>query len=117
MDGVAAGRLVLPPTANWDTWALASVPLDLTAGRHEIALVRTAADSGNVNLDSLAVLAPGAAYPAPVPPGPQPCAFGAVCEADTGTLAAAARASPTTTTVTPATVSWPASRRRQRLPL
>ena len=91
VDGVAAGTLTLPPTANWDTWALATVPLDLTAGRHQISLVRTATDSGNVNIDSLAVLAPGAAYPAPTPPSPQACAFGAVCEAETGALAGGGR--------------------------
>ncbi|WIM99775.1 glycoside hydrolase family 31 protein [Actinoplanes oblitus] len=91
VDGVAAGTLSLPPTGNWDTWALASAPLSLTAGRHEIRLVRTASDSGNVNVDSLAVLAPGAGYPAPVPAGPQPCAFGTVCEADTGAAAGGAR--------------------------
>ncbi|MFI1990503.1 TIM-barrel domain-containing protein [Actinoplanes sp. NPDC020271] len=87
VDGVAAGTLSLPPTGNWDTWALASVPLTLTAGRHEVSLLRTATDSGNVNVDSLAVVAPGAAYPAPVTPGPQPCAFGTPCEADSGVLA------------------------------
>ena len=46
VDGVAAGTLTLPPTANWDTWALATVPLNLTAGRHEISLVRTASRHG-----------------------------------------------------------------------
>jgi hypothetical protein len=91
VDGVASGTLTLPPTANWDTWALASVPLNLTAGRHELSLLRTAADTGNVNVDSLALLAPGAAYPAPTPPSPQPCAFGTVCEADAGALAGGAR--------------------------
>ncbi|MFG1610787.1 TIM-barrel domain-containing protein [Actinoplanes sp. NPDC049265] len=84
VDGTAAGTLTLPPTANWDTWATASIPLGLTAGRHEISLVRTPDDSGNVNLDSLAVLAPGAAYPPPAPAEPRPCAFGVVCEADQG---------------------------------
>jgi hypothetical protein len=85
VDGVAAGTLQLPPTGSWDTWALASVPLTLTAGRHQLSLVRTAADSGNVNVDSLALVGPGAAYPAPTPATAQPCAFGTVCEADTGT--------------------------------
>ncbi|MEV0895469.1 TIM-barrel domain-containing protein [Actinoplanes sp. NPDC049802] len=91
VDGTAAGTLTLPPTANWGTWALASVPLQLAAGRHEIALVRTPADSGNVNVDSLALLAAGEAYPAPVPPSPQPCAFGTLCEADTGARAGGAK--------------------------
>ncbi|MGK5683305.1 TIM-barrel domain-containing protein [Actinoplanes sp. URMC 104] len=83
--------LSLPPTANWDTWAVATVPVELAAGRHEISLVRTAADSGNVNIDSLALVQPGAALPAPTPPAPQPCAYGAVCEADEGALAGGAR--------------------------
>jgi glycosyl hydrolase family 31/carbohydrate binding protein with CBM6 domain len=91
VDGTAAGTLTLPPTGGWDTWALASVPLDLTAGRHEISLVRTASDSGNVNLDSLAVIAPGTAYPSPAPDLPQPCAFGVVCEADQGTATGGGR--------------------------
>ncbi|MFI5934115.1 TIM-barrel domain-containing protein [Actinoplanes sp. NPDC051494] len=91
VDGVAAGTLTLPPTGSWDTWALASVPLNLTAGRHEVRIVRTATDSGSVNVDSLAVLAPGAAFPAPTPPSPQPCAFGTVCEADQGAQAGGAR--------------------------
>jgi hypothetical protein len=83
--------LTLPPTATWDTWAEARVPLTLTAGRHEVSVVRTATDSGNVNIDSLALVTPGAAYPAPTPPAPQPCAFGAVCEADQGALSGGAR--------------------------
>jgi hypothetical protein len=91
VDGAAAGTLTLPPTANWDTWGIASVPLDLTAGRHEISLVRTPADSGNVNIDSLAVLAPGSAFPAPTPPAAQPCAFGTVCQAEQSALAGGAR--------------------------
>lgn len=91
VDGVAAGTLSLPPTGSWDTWALASVPLTLTAGRHEVALVRTATDSGNINVDSLAVLTPGTAYPGPVTPGPQDCAYGTVCEADTGAKAGGAK--------------------------
>ncbi|WP_239144056.1 TIM-barrel domain-containing protein [Actinoplanes philippinensis] len=84
VDGVAAGTVSLPPTGSWDTWATASAPLQLSAGRHTITLVRTAGDTGNVNVDSLAVLDPGAGYPAPTPPAATPCAFGTVCEAETG---------------------------------
>jgi hypothetical protein len=91
VDGGAAQTLSLPVTADWDTWAVATVSLTLTAGRHEISIVRTAGDSGDVNLDSLALTHPGDAFPAPVPPAPQPCAFGAVCEADTGALSGGAR--------------------------
>ncbi len=90
---VADGKtstLSLPPTTNWDTWGVARVPVTLSAGRHEVSVVRTATDSGNVNVDSLALVQPGAAYPAPTPPAPQPCAFDTVCEADQGTLSGGA---------------------------
>jgi alpha-glucosidase (family GH31 glycosyl hydrolase) len=91
VDGGPGRTITLPPTANWDTWAVATVPLDLAAGRHEVSVARTAADTGNVNIDSLAVVHPGDAYPAPTVPGPQPCAFGIVCEADTGVLSGGAK--------------------------
>lgn len=91
VDGTAAGTLTLPPTGSWDTWGLASVPLTLSAGRHEVSLVRTAADSGNVNVDGLALVAPGAGYPAPAPPAAVPCAFGELCEAETGLLSGRAK--------------------------
>jgi hypothetical protein len=87
VDGGSARTLSLPPTANWDTWAVATVPLSLSAGRHEIAVVRGAGDSGNVNVDSVAVVRPGDPFPAPTPPAPQPCAYGSVCQAEAGTLA------------------------------
>jgi hypothetical protein len=92
VDGGSARTISLPPTGSWDTWAVATVPLDLAAGRHEIAVTRAAADSGNVNIDSVAVVRPGDAYPAPAVPAPQPCAFGAICQAETGALAGGARA-------------------------
>ncbi|MEU8161042.1 TIM-barrel domain-containing protein [Micromonospora sp. SD19] len=91
VDGDAGRTLTLPPTANWDTWALASVPVDLTAGRHEISIVRGPNDSGNVNIDSLAVVNPDAAYPAPAAPQPQSLRFGTLGEAETGALTGGAR--------------------------
>ncbi|WP_236718101.1 TIM-barrel domain-containing protein [Actinoplanes sp. TFC3] len=90
VDGKAS-TLTLPPTANWDTWANAAVPVTLSAGQHEIAIQRTATDTGNINLDSLAILRPGQAYPQPTPRAAQPCAFGTICEADSGTPAGGAR--------------------------
>ena len=89
VDG-RTSTLSLPPTANWDTWAVATVPLTIPAGRHEVSVVHGATDTGNINVDSLALVQPGAAYPAPTPPTPQPCAFGTVCEADQGTLSGGA---------------------------
>jgi Glycosyl hydrolases family 31/Carbohydrate binding module (family 35)/Carbohydrate binding module (family 6) len=91
VDGGAGRTLSLPPTADWDTWAVATVPLDLTAGRHQISIVRAAADSGNVNIDSVALGHPGDAFPAPAPPAPQPCVFGSPCAADAGALSGGAK--------------------------
>ncbi|MFI5893931.1 TIM-barrel domain-containing protein [Actinoplanes sp. NPDC051513] len=90
VDGGSPRTMSMPPTGSWDTWAVATVPLDLAAGRHEITVTRTAADSGNVNIDSVAVVRPGDAYPAPTTPGPKPCPFGTLCEAETGSLSGGA---------------------------
>ncbi|MET8252034.1 CBM35 domain-containing protein [Micromonospora sp. NPDC005197] len=91
IDGDSGRTLTLPPTANWDTWGLASVPVDLTAGRHEITVVRGPNDSGNVNIDSLAVLNPGDPFPAPAAPEPQSLRFGTLGEAETGALTGGAK--------------------------
>ncbi|MDP9825587.1 TIM-barrel domain-containing protein [Kineosporia succinea] len=91
VDGDAGTSFPLPPSGSWDTWAVATVPLSLTAGRHEITVLRGPAESGQVNVDSLAVLAAGAAYPAPSAPEPEPCVFGTVCEAETGAPAGGAK--------------------------
>jgi hypothetical protein len=64
VDGAAGPTLTLPVTGSWDTWSTASVTVALGVGTHTVGITRTAADSGNVNLDSLAVTAVGAAYPA-----------------------------------------------------
>src|ERR1700760_393453 len=89
-DGGAGATLTMPTTADWNTWAVASAGLTLAAGTHTITVSRTAADSGNVNLDSVALVSPGAAYPAPPPPTVKDCAYGTVCEAESGTLAGGA---------------------------
>ena len=85
VDGGAASRLTLPTTADWNTWALASTSLSLTAGHHTLVVSRGANDSGNVNVDSLAVTAPGASYPGPSSTA-LPCDYGVVCEAEDGGL-------------------------------
>jgi alpha-glucosidase (family GH31 glycosyl hydrolase) len=91
VDGDQSHTLTLPTTANWDTWGLASTNIDLTPGRHEISLVRGANDTGNVNVDSLAVVNPGDALPPPAVPQPQPLAFGTVGAAETGALTGGAK--------------------------
>lgn len=91
VDGGGGQQFALAPTGSWDTWAVAKVPLELTAGRHEVTILRGPADSGQVNVDSLAVGPAGAAFPAPSPGQSQPCAFGTVCEAESGQLAGGAK--------------------------
>jgi hypothetical protein len=57
VDGASAGQLTLPATANWDSWTTQTATVTLSAGAHTIAYRFTAADSGNVNLDALGVIA------------------------------------------------------------
>ena len=82
----AAATLSLPTTADWNTWAMATVPVTLNAGTNTVTIARSASDSGNVNIDSLAVVTPGSAYPGPAAPQAQPCTFGTVCQAESGAL-------------------------------
>ena len=83
VDGQAAGKLTLPVTGSWDTWALTSIPLQLAAGSHDVSVTFGPDDTGNINFDSLAVTPSGAGYPTGAP---QACPFATVCEAETGTL-------------------------------
>jgi hypothetical protein len=86
IDGGTPSKLTMPTTADWNTWAAASVPaVQLTAGSHTLVISRGPADSGNVNIDSLALTAPGAPYPPPVATA-TPCDYGTVCEAENGAL-------------------------------
>jgi hypothetical protein len=90
VDGGAAQKLTLPATADWDTWAVASVPVTLGAGRHSVRLARTAADSGNVNVDALAALTPGAAFPPASARAFTGCAVDVSCEAESALRAGSA---------------------------
>jgi hypothetical protein len=65
VDGSAGPTLSLPVTGSWDTWATASVTVNLGAGTHTVRVGLDAGNSGNVNLDSFAVTTTGAAFPAP----------------------------------------------------
>ena len=91
VDGGTPQVVQLPVTGSWDTWKVATASLNLSAGEHTVTVLRSATDSGNINLDSLAVVTPGAAYPAPGASVSEPCAFGGICEAETGTLAGGAK--------------------------
>ncbi|MFE2886933.1 TIM-barrel domain-containing protein [Streptomyces sp. NPDC059272] len=82
VDGGASRTLSLPTTANWDTWGLASSAVQLGAGQHTLTLTRTAADSGDVNLDSVALVNQGSGFPATSATAITGCGYGANCEAE-----------------------------------
>ncbi|MFD7729499.1 carbohydrate-binding protein [Kitasatospora phosalacinea] len=96
VNGASAGQVTLPATANWDTWATVQQSVAFAAGANTVALKFTAADSGNVNLDSLTPTTPtGTSTPSPTPsgsgtPAPDPSGVGATLpfttyEAEAGT--------------------------------
>ncbi|GAA0931244.1 glycoside hydrolase family 31 protein [Kribbella koreensis] len=90
VDGGAARAVSFGPTDGWDSWGLASVPLALGAGHHVLRLVRSATDSGNINVDSFAVLKAGDAYPPASARAYGDCAFAVSCEAEAGLPAGSA---------------------------
>jgi len=92
VDGGAARTLSLPPTGGWNSWNLATGSVQLTAGHHTISLTRTAADSGNVNVDSVALVTPGAAFPATSTTAITDCRFGVSCEAEAARITGSAKA-------------------------
>ncbi|MYS21840.1 Carbohydrate binding module (family 35) [Streptomyces sp. DvalAA-14] len=54
VNGTSRGTLNFPTTANWDTWATASISVPLTAGTNTIRVTGTVAD-GPANIDSVTV--------------------------------------------------------------
>lgn len=89
VDGQAPRQITLPATADWRDWRQVETEVDLSAGEHRVALTRRAVDSGNVNVDSLALLTAGQAYP--VARAVDDCRFGTSCEAENGVLTGAAK--------------------------
>ncbi|MEU0877401.1 TIM-barrel domain-containing protein [Lentzea sp. NPDC005914] len=83
VDG-RARQITLPATADWRDWKIVEAEVDLTAGEHRVALTRGVADSGNVNVDSLALLTAGQPYPGQR--AIDDCRFGTTCEAENGVL-------------------------------
>ncbi|MGA5582095.1 TIM-barrel domain-containing protein [Streptomyces thermodiastaticus] len=86
VDGAEPTTPTLPATGSWDTWKLATAPVRLGAGPHTLTLTRTASDSGNVNLDSLALVHPGDPYPPADTAAITGCAVGTSCEAEDGRI-------------------------------
>lgn len=80
VNGARTGQVSLPATANWDTWGTVSSSVTLNAGSNTIAYRFDSTDSGNVNLDNIAVT--GAASPTPSASTPPPS--GTSYEAETG---------------------------------
>ncbi|MYV51698.1 carbohydrate-binding protein [Streptomyces sp. SID3212] len=56
--GTASQQVTLPATNGWTTWATVNVPVAFTQGANPLALKFGAADSGNVNVDSLTAVTP-----------------------------------------------------------
>jgi glycosyl hydrolase group 75 (putative chitosanase)/alpha-galactosidase-like CBM13-containing protein len=54
VNGTSRGTLNFPPTANWDTWANASISVPLTAGTNHIRVIATTA-GGDGNIDSVTI--------------------------------------------------------------
>jgi len=69
INGAAGPAISFPPTGSWDIWQVASTTVALVAGTNAVSIVRGAADSGRVNIDSVAITALGATtYPAQTSP-------------------------------------------------
>lgn len=90
VDGGASRPVSLPATANWNTWGLASSAVQLGAGHHTITLARTAADSGDVNIDSVALVNQGGGFPPTSTTAITACGFGVNCEAEADRVAGSA---------------------------
>ncbi|MDO0929364.1 glycoside hydrolase family 31 protein [Streptomyces sp. TG1A-8] len=90
VDGGAGRTLSLPRTGGWNSWEVVRLPLSLGAGHHTVKLRRTAADSGSVNVDSVALLPSGAAYPSRAASAVPGCRFGTSCEAEDALLSGSA---------------------------
>src|SRR6266540_4636418 len=54
VNGTSRGTLNFPTTANWDTWATASISVPLTAGTNTIRVTGTTA-GGTANIDSVTI--------------------------------------------------------------
>ncbi|MFL6056398.1 MAG: TIM-barrel domain-containing protein [Actinoallomurus sp.] len=59
VNGGTATTASLPPTAGWDSWSTAVVPVTLTKGDDTVAIGCPTADSCHVNLDTVAVAPAG----------------------------------------------------------
>lgn len=68
VDG-ATTQVTLPATTSWDAWSTVTVPVTLTAGTNTVALDCESSNNCNVNIDDIAVTAPGASAAPFLPAG------------------------------------------------
>jgi alpha-glucosidase (family GH31 glycosyl hydrolase) len=66
VNGTDVQTLTLPATSSWDDWSTVTANVSLTAGTNTVGVLCAAADSCNVNVDTLSVSPPSA--PAPTEP-------------------------------------------------
>ena len=64
-----ATQLTLPPTASWDDWSSVTAPVNLQSGTNSVAVECATGDECNVNVDAVAVTAPGATASPVLPAG------------------------------------------------
>lgn len=67
INGVDAGPLTFPTTNNWDDWASIEPNITLRKGSDSVSLTYSKKDSGNINVDYIAVLKPGESAPTAPP--------------------------------------------------
>jgi alpha-glucosidase (family GH31 glycosyl hydrolase) len=65
-----ATQVTLPPTSSWDDWSTVTEPATLRAGTNTVAVDCATGDDCNVNVDDIAVTAPGATAAPLLPAGP-----------------------------------------------
>jgi alpha-glucosidase (family GH31 glycosyl hydrolase) len=64
----SATQVTLPATSSWDDWSTVQVPVTLEAGDNVVNVACAAGDDCNVNVDDIAVTAPGAGATLPLAP-------------------------------------------------
>jgi alpha-glucosidase (family GH31 glycosyl hydrolase) len=69
VDGTST-QVTLPTTSSWNAWSTVTVPVTFTAGTNSVALDCASGDSCNVNIDDIAVAAPGASAAPFLPANP-----------------------------------------------
>ncbi|MDJ1645288.1 right-handed parallel beta-helix repeat-containing protein [Streptomyces pakalii] len=68
-QGTTARQISLPATNGWTQWATIDLPVTFAQGSNLLTLKFTAADSGNVNIDSLTATTPDTSGPGEPAPG------------------------------------------------